>query len=198
MLAANNTGGIGLFMAPLENMRLESLTEAPSAMDIVTKGYQDTISKSGLSGIMPSASDTRAGAVQVSFQIECQFLKEVYRCTERMMKVLFEQFNLRYAWRFVMFGSLYEDEKTRENALKGMEHGLLPDTIIYNAVQDRSILDDLAISDAILASDIMNKRRPLITSFSAKQENGLPPQSPGGRPEVDGATTDGNEGDVDA
>lgn len=198
MLAANNTGGIGLFMAPLENMRLESLTEAPSAMDIVTKGYQDTISKSGLSGIMPSASDTRAGAVQVSFQIECQFLKTVYACVERMMKVLFEQFNLRYAWRFVMFGSLYEDEKTRENALKGMEHGLLPDTIIYNAVQDRSILDDLALSDAILASDVMNMRRPLITSFSAKQENGLPPQSPGGRPEADGATTDGNEGDVDA
>ena len=198
MLAANNTGGIGLFMAPLENMRLESLTEAPSAMDIVTKGYQDTISKSGLSGIMPSASDTRAGAVQVSFQIECQFLKEVYRCTERMMRVLFEQFNLKYSWRFRMFGSLYEDEKTEEKALKGMEHGLLPDTILYNALHDRSLLDDLAISDAIISSKIMDKRYPLITSFSAKQEKGLPPQSPGGRPPADGATTDGNEGDVDA
>ena len=198
MLAANNTGGIGLFMAPLENMRLESLTEAPSAMDIVSKGYQDTISKSGLSGIMPSASDTRAGAVQVSFQIECQFLKEVYRGTERMMRVLMEQFNLRYSWRFVMFGSLYEDEKLEEKALKGMEHGLLPDTILYNALRDRSLLDDIAISDAIIASDIMNKRYPLITSFSGKQENGLPPQSPGGRPKAEDATTDGNEGDVDA
>lgn len=197
MLAANNTGGIGLFMAPLENMRLESLTEAPSAMDIVSKGYQDTISKSGLSGIMPSASDTRAGAVQVSFQIECQFLKEVYRCTERMMKVLIGEMNLRYTWRFRMFGSLYEDEKMREDALKGMEHGLLPDTIIYNALQDRSLLDDITLSDAIIASDIMNKRFALLTSFSGKQENGLPPQ-PGGRPAAEGATTDGNEGDVDA
>ena len=198
MLAANNTGGIGLFMAPLENMRLESLTEAPSAMDIVTKGYQDTISKSGLSGIMPSASDTRAGAVQVSFQIECQFLKEVYRCTERMMKVLFEQFNLRYAWRFVMFGSLYEDEKTRENAMKGMEHGLLPDTIIYNALQDRSILDDLALSDAILASKIMDKRFPLATTYNLRKDaTGLPPDK-GGRPEAEDTTTDGQEGDVDA
>ena len=198
MLAANNTGGIGLFMAPLENMRLESLSEAPSAMDIVSKGYQDTISKSGLSGIMPSASDTRAGAVQVSFQIECQFLKEVYRCFERMMKTLFEQFNLRHTWRFRMFGSLYEDEKTEEKALKGMEHGLLPDTILYNALRDRSLLDDLAISDAVISSKIMDKRYPLITSYSAKNMGPLPPQSQGGRPEAEGATTDGNEGDVDA
>lgn len=197
MLAANNTGGIGLFMAPLENMRLESLTEAPSAMDIVSKGYQDTISKSGLSGIMPSASDTRAGAVQVSFQIECQFLKEVYRCTERMMKVLIGEMNLRYTWRFRMFGSLYEDEKVREDALKGMEHGLLPDTIIYNALQDRSLLDDITLSDAVFASKIMDRRLPLITSYSAKNQGPLPP-SEGGRPAAEGATTDGNEGDVDA
>lgn len=198
MLAANNTGGIGLYAAPLKNMKLESLTEAPSAMDIVTKGYQDTISKSGLSGIMPSATDTRAGAVQVSFQIECQFLKEVYRGFERMMKVLIEGLNPKYEWEFVMFGSLYEDEKTEERVMKGMEHGLLPDLIIYNALRDRSLLDDLTLSDVVLASRIADKRRPLITSFSAKQENGLPPRSEGGRPPADGVTSDGNEGDVDA
>lgn len=198
MLRANNTSGIGLYAAPLKNMRLESLAEAPSAMDIVTKGYQDMLSKSGLSGIVPSAGDTRAGAVQVSFQIACQFLKEVYRCTERMMQVLYERLNLRYDWRFRMFGSLYEDEKTEEKAIKGMEHGLLPDLLTYNALHGRSLLDDIAFSDAVLASEIMDKRRPLITSFSAKQENGLPPQNKRGRPEAPDVTTDGNEGDIDA
>lgn len=198
MLQANNTGGIGVYMAPLHNMRLESLAEAPSAMDIVTKGYQDMISKSGLSGIIPSAGDTRAGAVQVSFQIACQFLKEVYRGTERMMGVLFERLNLRYEWRFVMFGSLYEDDKLLEKAVKGMEHGLLPDLLLYNALMGRSLLDDLAFSDAVLESGIMDKRLPLITSFSAKQEKGLPPRSEGGRPEATDVTTDGHEGDFDA
>ena len=199
MLTANNTGGIGLYMAPLKNMKLESLSEAPSAMDIVTKGYQDTISKSGLSAILPSATDTRAGAVQVSFQIECQFLKEVYTGFERMMRVLIEGLNLIYEWRFVMFGSLYEDEKTEESALKGMQHGLLPDLIIYNALKDRSILDDLAVSDAVLACEIMEKRLPLISTYSAKQSDaGLPPKGEPGRPEAEGVTTDGNEGDVDA
>lgn len=198
MLAANNTSGIGLFMAPLENMHLSSLAEAPSAMDIVTKGYQDTISKSGLSGIIPSAGDTRAGAVMVSYQIQCQFLKEVYRGVERMMAVLLDRLNLRYEWRFCMFGSLYEDEKTEERVLKGMEHGILPDMLIYNALRDRTILDDLALSEAVMESGIMDMRLPLITSFSAKQENGLPPQSEGGRPESEGVTSDGQEGDADA
>ena len=198
MLAANNTGGVGLYMAPLQNMHLQSLTEAPNAMDIVTKGYQDTISKAGLSGILPSSSDTRAGAVQVSFQIESQFLKEIYRCAERMMRVLIDGLRLKYNWRFVMFGSLYEDDKTEERCMKGMEHGMLGDLMVYNALHGRSIFDDIGISDAVLACDVMNKRRPLITSFSAKQADGLPPQSEGGRPKEENVTTDGNEGDVDS
>lgn len=199
MLAANNTSGIGLFMAPLENMHLSSLAEAPSAMDIVTKGYQDTISKTGLSGIIPAAGDTRAGAVQVSFYIHCQFLKEVYRGTERMMQVLFERLNLRFDWRFTMFGSLYEDEKTEERVMKGMEHGLLPDLLIYNALRDRSLLDDLTFSDAVLASGIMDKRLPLASTYNLRKDGAdLPPQSEGGRPKSENVTTDGNEGDVDS
>lgn len=198
MLRANNTSGIGLFLAPAENLHLSSLSEAPSAMDIVTKGYQDTISKSGLSGIIPAAGDTRAGAVQVSFQIQCQFLKEIYRCTERMMRVLIDQLNLRYEWKFEMFGSLYEDEKLLDRAMKGMEHGLLPDTLIYNALLDRSLLDDIAMTDAVIASGILDKRLPLMTSFSGKVSDGLPPKSEGGRPKSEGITSEGQEGDADA
>ena len=114
------------------------------------------------------------------------------------MQVLYERLNLKYEWRFVMFGSLYEDEKTEEKALKGMEHGLLPDLLIYNALHNRSLLDDLAFSDAVLASNIMDKRRPLITSFSAKQEGNLPPHGEAGRPAEDDVTSDGHEGDLDA
>lgn len=198
MLAANNTSGIGLFLAPAENMHLSSLAEAPSAMDIVTKGYQDTISKSGLSGIIPAAGDTRAGAVMVSFQIQCQFLKTIYDCTKRMMAVLIDQLNLKYEWKFEMFGSLFEDEKLLDRAMKGMESGLLPDTIIYNALLDRSLLDDIAMTDAVLACRIMDKRFPLITSYSARSGETLPPKGEGGRPKSEGVTSDGQEGDVDA
>lgn len=196
MLQQNNTGGIGLFMAPLENMKLESLSEAPNAMDIVNKGYQDISSQAGLSALIPSTADARAGAVQVSFKIESQFAKCVYRCYERMMAAIIDKLRLTYDWEFKMFGSLPEDEEMEKTLKEEMTLGILPAAIQYNALRDRSILDDIALSDAVVASGIMEKRLPLITSYNAKQgESGLPPK--GGRPESEGVTSDGQEQDTD-
>lgn len=196
MLQANNTGGIGLFMAPLNNMKLESLSEAPNAMDIVNKGYQDISSQAGLSALIPSTADARAGAVQVSFKIESQFAKCVYRCYERMMAAIIDKLRLTYDWEFKMFGSLPEDEEMEKTLKEEMTLGILPAAIQYNALRDRSILDDIALSDAVVASGIMEKRLPLITSYNAKQgESGLPPK--GGRPESEGVTSDGQEQDTD-
>lgn len=196
MMAESNTSGIGLYMAPLENMKLESLSEAPSAMDIVKQGYEDTMSKAGLTGIIPSSAEARAGAVQVSLQIESRFADRIYTCFERMMNVLMENLNPKYSWRFKMFGDLASDEKTEKSAMTGMEHGILPDAITYNALKGRSILEDMAISDAIAESGLMDKRYPLISSYNAKQEaSGIPPQ--GGRPKSEGVTSDGQESDLD-
>lgn len=196
MLQANNTSGIGLYMAPLQNMKLESLSEAPNAMDIVNKGYQDISSQAGLSALIPSTSDARAGAVQVSYMIESQFAKCVYVCYERMMASLINRLNLTYEWEFHMFGSLPEDAELEKSLKEEMTLGILPATIQFNALRDRSLLDDIAWSDAVYESEIMDKRLPLITSYNAKQsESGLPPQ--GGRPKSEGVTSDGQEQDMD-
>ena len=196
MLQANNTGGIGLFMAPLQNMKMESLSEAPNAMDIVTKGYQDISSQAGLSALIPSTADARAGAVQVSFLIESQFPKCIYVCYERMVNALIDRLNLTYSWEFRMFGSLPEDEEMEKSLREEMTLGILPAAIQYNALRDRCLLDDIAMSDAVFESGIMDKRLPLITSYNAKQgESGLPPK--GGRPESEGVTSDGQEQDMD-
>lgn len=198
MLQAANTSGIGLFMAPLQSMKLESLSEAPSAMDIVKQGYSDTMSQAGMGAIIPLGDDPKAGTAQISLQIESKFMQTVYRGYERMMNAIIKKLNLKYDWKFVMFGDISEDEKMLERCMKGMEHGILPDTIIYNALLDRSILDDICLSDAVYNSNILDKRMPLITSYSASQDkSNLPPQSPG-RPKGDGsATTDGSETMID-
>ena len=52
-------------------------------------------------------------------------------------------------------------------------------------------------------SGVLDLRMPLVSSFSAKQENGLPPQikhdlDPGGRPGSEGITSEGQEADADA
>lgn len=198
MLQANNTSGIGLYLAPAENMKLESLSEAPSAMDIVKQGYSDTMSQAGMGAIIPLGDDPKAGTAQISLQIESKFMQTVYRDFERMMNAIIKKLNLKYEWKFVMFGDIAEDEKTLERCMNGMEHGILPDTILYNALLDRSMLDDLCLSDAVFNSGILDKRLPLVTAYNMKQDSsGLPPQSPG-RPKGDGnVTADGSETMID-
>lgn len=198
MLQRNNTTGIGLYMAPLQNMRLESVAEAPGATNIVSQGYTDLMAQAGLTAIIPTSDEARAGAVNISLLIESQLPKTVYRCYERMVNRLIELLNPNYEWRFEMFGSLAEDEKLEETLKGEMTLGILPAAIQYNALRDRSILDDIAISDAVVESKLLDRRIPLVNSYTMKQENSnLPPR--GGRPESeDAGSSDGHEQDADS
>lgn len=205
MLSANNTSGIGLYMAPLENMTMHQLAEAPSSTEISANGYSYTIDKAGLGGIIPTSGDSRAGTANISFQIESRFGTPIYRSFENMMYRIFESLNLKYEWRFTMFGSVATDEQREDSARKGMTLGILSDTMTYLALNDKSLLDDLAISNAIVASGISELRLPLVSTYSAKQgDSGLPPQAksildPGGRPTAQGAPeTEGQENDDDS
>lgn len=222
LMARTNIGGIGLYAAPFHNMKLESLPEAPNATNIVSSGYKDVMNKAGLSGILPATDEVRAGLAQVSLLIESQFGKTIYRCYERMMDVIIERLNLKYDWRFHMFGDLATDEKTLESAKKDMTLGLLPAAIIWNAIHDRSIIEDMAWSDAIINSDLIYKRIPLNTSYTMSGANGGLPFSTakskttnppveseesetsesiieeGGRPETEDIETEGKEQDEDS
>lgn len=192
MLQKNNTDGIGLYMAPLENMKLESLAEAPSAMDIVSKGYQDISSQAGLSALIPATSDARAGAVQVSFLIESQFAKCVYRSYERLVNTLIVKLNLNYDWEFHMTGDLATDEDRRKELKEELTLGIQSGLFEYLALSDKSFLDDIAWSDAVISSKIMEKRVPLVSSFHQSA------QSVGRPPSDDVGSSEGHEGDVDS
>lgn len=209
-MQATNTGGIGIYSAPFKNMKLEALPEAPNATNIVSSGYQDTMNKAGLGGIIPTTTETRSGLAQISLKIESQFPKPIYRCMERMMNAIIDKLNLKYDWRFYMFGDIESDDRLREEARKEMTLGILPATLIFNALADRSLLEDMSWSEAVEASGVLDKRLPLVTSYSGKQEtSGLPPKSglidpkadptkdAGGRPQSEEITSEGNEKDQD-
>lgn len=207
MLSANNTNGIGFFLAPAENMTLHQLAEAPSAMEISNNGYSYTMAKAGIAGIIPTSGDPKAGVAQISLQIESKFPQTVYRCFERMMHVIFDCLNLKYDWRFRMFGDIATDKQTLESVRGELTLGLSQSVLIYNALYDRSIFDDIAVSSALLESGLFDLRRPLMTSYSGfygknGEENDAPgvvkkELNPGGRPESEEITSEGNEKDVD-
>ena len=171
MLARNNTSGIGLYAAPFNNMQLHTLAEAPSAMEISSNGYGYTLSKAGLSGIVPTSGETRSGMAQISVMIESVFAKQIYSCFARMWEVIIESLNLKYTWRFEMFGTLSREKEEIEEARNAMTLGILPATLRYMALHDLSLFDDLGMSDAILNSGIMEKRMPLQSTYQSSEAN---------------------------
>lgn len=217
LMERTNIGGIGLYAAPFKNMKLESLPESPNATNIVSSGYKDVMNKAGLAAIMPVSDDVRAGLAQISLMIESQLGKTVYRGFERMMDVIIERLNLKYDWRFHMFGDIASDEKTLEQSKKDMTLGLLPATIVWDALNDRSIIEDIAWSDAIVNSDLIMKRVPLSTSYTMSASGNTQvarsyskrgvgtteieieeTEETGGRPPSEEAISDGNEQDQDS
>lgn len=203
LMAANNTGGLPAYFAPVQEMKLETFNEVSSTSEIVSQGNSDIVTQAGLSGLIPASDEARAGAAQISFQIEGKYLYPIYTGVERLMACAIDDLNLKYDFEFHMFGDLYSDGKLESQLRNDMTLGILPAAIQYNALYDRSLLDDICWSDVVEKSGILDRRIPLISSYSAKQQDsGLPPQAahdmnPGGRPGTEEIASDGKEGDVD-
>lgn len=191
MMEANDTSGVDVYFAPVSNLKLQHLDEVPNSGDIVTRAYQDFNTKAGVTGILATTDKPMAALVASTQKIESQFAKLIYSQFENMMNVTLSNLNLNYNWRFVMFGDIFSDEKTLEAARKGMTLGILSDTYIYNAMFGRTIEDDYAASADMVASNIMELRRPLESSYtaSAKQNNGEGGNRTVGRPSAQIETT---------
>lgn len=177
MLAMNNTSGIGLYAAPFKNMKLQTISDTVSNTDIATTAVADQIQKSGLAALIPSTNDPKVGVAQLSAMINAAYPKIIYRTFSAMMDNIFESLNLKTPLRFEMFGDIFSRNEEIEAAKSGMTLGILNDTLKYNALNGLTILDDLAISDFVHETGILDKRIPLISTYSAKQsESGLPPK----------------------
>ena len=188
MLSANNTSGIGLYLAPAKNLKLQTITDTVSSTSIAEHAYSDQVQKAGLSAVIPTSDDPKVGVAELSAKINARAAMPIYWQFERMMNAIFDSLNMKTTMRFRMFGDVFSYGNEMENARKDMTLGLMPATLKYNALLGHSILDDLAISEFVTKSGIMDKRLPLVSTYSARQRDGtLPPQAeqelnPGGRP----------------
>ena len=197
MLEKNNTSGIGLFLAPANDMKLQTLSDTVSNTDITSTAISDQVVKAGLPAIIPTAKDPKVGVAQLSAAIHANYARTVYWGIERAMNWIFENLRMRTPLRFHMFGNVFDREKDLENARKGMTLGILNDTLRYDAMCGISPFEDIAVSEIVEESGVLDKRIPLVTTYTAKQsESGLPPQAsgtakqtlnPGGRPAEDGS-----------
>mgnify|MGYP000446552036 CR=1 FL=1 len=193
MMEQNNTSGIGVYLAPAKDLKLQTISDSVANTNITSTALSDQILKAGLPALIPTTNDPKVGVAQLSAKVAAQYGETVYRCAERMMNWILEELNFKTPLRFKMFGNIFDQEADMESARKGMTLGLLIDTLRYDAMMGHSILEDMAISKFIDDSGVLDTRIPLVSSYSAKQgESGLPPQakkdiSEDGRPPEDGS-----------
>lgn len=193
MLNANNTAGVGIYMAPAKNLKLQTLSDTVANTDITSTALSDQIMKAGLPALIPTTDDPKVGVAELSAMLHANVARPIYWGFERLMEHIFESLNFKCSFGFKMFGTVFDKEKDLKNAMNGMTLGILPETLKYDAINGHSILDDIAISDFVSGTGLLDKRIPLVTSYSAKQgESGLPPKAkeslnPGGRTPEDGS-----------
>lgn len=193
MLNANNTSGIGLYLAPAKNLKLQTITDTVSSTNIAEHAYSDQVQKAGLAAVIPTSEDPKVGVAELSAKINAQSIMPIYWSFNKMMNDIFQSLNLKTTVRFRMFGDVFSRDREMEQARKDMTLGLMEATLKYNAMMGHSILDDLAISNFVVKSGIMDRRLPLVSTYSARQRDGtLPPQAaqelnPGGRPAEPGS-----------
>ena len=197
MLEQNNTSGIGLFLAPANDMKLQTLSDTVSNTNITSTALSDQIVKAGLPAVIPTTNDPKVGVAQISAAIHANYSRTIYWGIERAMNWIFDNLHMRTPLRFHMFGNVFDREKDLENARKGMTLGILNDTLRYDAMCGISPFEDIAVSEMVQECGVLDNRIPLVTTYTAKQsESGLPPQpsgeakqalNPGGRPAEDGS-----------
>lgn len=204
LMTAHNTAGTALFSMPAENIKSHDFAESANANDISSSFNRYAGTKAGLAALIPVDEDIKAGQVEASKLLESRYATAtIYPQYMRMMNTIYESLNLKYDWEFEMFGTIFTDDKIRENAEKALANGDISAHFILSALDGQSWLDKLAMMSAIKESGLLELLTPPQTSYtqSAKSTTteSKSKSDTGGRPKTETTViSEAKEKSVDA
>lgn len=198
MLAQNNTSGIGWYTAPVKNIKSHSFPESANANEVSQSFSEYAAGKSGLAALIPvSTTDIKASQVEASQKIESRFATAtIYSQFSKMMNYIYESLNLKYDWKFEMFGDIFTDEKARENAQKELDKGDTSALFVISALDNQSWIDKLSMVRTINASGLMDEFKVPETAYTQSGKQSA--KQPVGRPQTEGITSEAKEKSIDA
>lgn len=185
LMAAHNTAGTAFFSFPGNDIKSHDFAESANANEISSSFNRYAGTKAGLAALIPVDDDIKGGQVEAAKLLESRYATAtIYPQYMRMMNVIYEKLNLKYDWEFEMFGTIFTDDKIRENAQKAIANGDISAHFILAALDGQSWLDKLSMMNAVKESGLLDLLIPPITSYTMKQDQngGLPPQNDTGRP----------------
>ena len=176
LMAQHNTGGTAFYGAPFQNIKSHDYAESANANDISKSFIDYSGAKSGLNAIIPMTDDIKASQVSASMKIESRYTTAtIYPQVMRMMNYIYSSLNLKFKWKFYMFGTIFTDEDIREQARKDLDKGDISAFFILSALDGHSWLEKVSMIKTISASGIMELLQVPQTAYTQSgKENGRP------------------------
>ena len=146
LMRLTNTGGTAMYSAPFQNIRSHDFPAAANANETSSSFLQYGMEKTGLTALIPVTDKPAQGTGVFSGKLEAQFPKAIYDCFTRMMESIYATLNLAFEWNFKMFGDIYNDGQTRQDAEKELAIGDMHQRFILAAMDGVSLLDKITMS----------------------------------------------------
>jgi DNA-directed RNA polymerase subunit RPC12/RpoP len=174
--------GTSYAMTPTQQNKLFNFQEVPNANKIYGMGLEGLLDTSGANTLLttnpkPSVAQSTAGRI-----IETRYIDRIYeqfkQATNIQLKKMYDNGNLKYEWRFALFGDVFSDKDKEAAIVKELSLGqkeLIPEFLSYHSL---SVSDALNICDWIDDTGLYQKFEALVNSFTsttgADNKNGRP------------------------
>lgn len=186
LMARNNTGGTAFYSAPFENIKSHDFAESANANEISESFNRYGLEKAGLAGLIPVSNDVKASQVDISGKIESRFsTATIYSQFEKMVDNLYTRLNLKYDWEYKMFGTIFTDKETRENAEKMLALGDLSSIYVLSALDNHSWVDKMSMLYAIKGLKMLDEYQIPQTAYTQSGTETASVEKEGGRPQTE-------------
>lgn len=182
-LSENNVNGIGASIMPVEDIKFHQMADSPNASDMATKIYQYTMLKANMGGLLPVTEKPLAEQVKSSQKIKSRYSQEIYNCFIRMMNNYFlYSEDLKYNWRFDMFGDVFTIDDEISQIDKDLANGITSALYKKYAIEGKTLTNARAMLKSINKSGILDMLKPLSTSYTQKDGGNTRKNEGSGRP----------------
>jgi len=160
--------GTGLFASPFEDYKHVTFPNVPNGEKVYHEAMAQFVSTAGTNGLMSVTDKPTTTQVKASQYIESRMADNIYDQFINAMNIIFEtKLNLKYTWKFKLFGSVFTDKEDLEKVEKGLTlgmHYLLPK---HQAYHDLDSVDSDGLADQVDACGIYKKMKPLTSAYQS-------------------------------
>ena len=182
LLSEAGAKGIPFYPAPFSDLKMHKLDDAQHTDKILSSTQRYAVGKSGLLGVLPSTDSVLAAQVITARTMTAAFSHPIYATAEAMLNQMTENLNLKHSYNWKLFGDLFRDTTEIKELEKALTLGITCDLWRYNALKDRTMLDDEAMSQYVMDRNLARFRTPLISSYHSRTEPGASPDPAPGSP----------------